>query len=46
MPLHFLKKEVKEEVHFLYADKNQSFLKVYFNTLGIKVLKFLFGGSG
>ena len=30
-------KEVKDEVYFLYADKHQSFLKVYFNTLGIKV---------
>ena len=32
-----LKKEVKDEVYFLHADKHQSFLKVYFNTLGIKV---------
>ena len=37
MPLHYLKKEVKEEVHFLHAEKHQSFLKVYFNTSGIKV---------
>ena len=30
-------KEVKDEVDFLHADKHQSFLKVYFNTLDIKV---------
>ena len=32
----YVKKEVKDEVDFLHANK-QSFLKVYFNTLGIKV---------
>ena len=37
MSLQYLKKEVKDEVDFLHADKHQSFLKVYFNTLGIKV---------
>ena len=37
MCLQYLKKEVKDEVDFLHADKHQSFLKVYFNTLGIKV---------
>ena len=36
MSLQYLKKEVKDEVDFLHADKYQSFLKVYFNTLGIK----------
>ena len=36
MSLQYLKK-VKDEVYFLYAGKHQSFLKVYFNTLGIKV---------
>ena len=35
--LQYLKKEVKDEVDFLHADKHQSFLKVYFNTLDIKV---------
>ena len=37
MPLQYLKKEIKDEVDFLYADKHQSFLKAYFNTLRIKV---------
>ena len=37
MSLHYLKKEVREEVDFLYADKHQSFLQVNFNTFGIKV---------
>ena len=31
------KKEVRDEVDFLHADKHQSFLQVDFNTLGIKV---------
>ena len=31
------KKDVKDEVSFLHADKHQTVLKVYFNTLGIKV---------
>ena len=35
--LQYLKKEVKDEVDFLHADKHQSFLKVNFNTLDIKV---------
>ena len=35
--LHYLKKEVRDEVDFLHIDKNQSFLQVNFNTLGIKV---------
>ena len=37
MSLQYLKKEVEDEVDFLQADKHQSFLKVYFKTLGIKV---------
>ena len=37
MPLQYLKKEIKDEVDFSYADKHQSFLKAYFNTLSIKV---------
>ena len=37
MSLQYLKKEVKDEVDFLHADKHQSFRKVYFSTLGIKV---------
>ena len=36
MSLQYLKKEVKDEVDFLHADKHQSFLIVYFNTMGIK----------
>ena len=36
MSLQYLKKEVKDVVDFLHADKHLSFLKVYFNTLGIK----------
>ena len=35
--LQCLKKELSDEVDFLHADKYQSFLKVYFNILGIKV---------
>ena len=31
-----LKKEVRDEVDFLYADKHQSFLEIYFNILGVK----------
>ena len=27
---------MNDEVDFLHADKHQSFLKVYFNTVGIK----------
>ena len=34
--LHYIKKDVKDEIDFLHADKHQSFLKVYFNTLDIK----------
>ena len=37
MSLQYLKKEVKDEVDFLHVDKHQSFLKVFFNTLDIKV---------
>ena len=37
MSLQYLKKEIKGEVDFPHAGKHQSFLKVYFNTLGIKV---------
>ena len=35
--LQILKKEIKDEVHFLHADKHQRFLQVHFNILGIKV---------
>ena len=34
--LQYLKKEVRDEVGFLHADKHQSFLQVDFNTLSIK----------
>ena len=37
MSLQYLIKKVKDEVDSLHADKHQSFLKVYFNTLGIRV---------
>ena len=37
MSLQYLKKEVRDEVEFLHADKHQSFLQVDFNNLGIKV---------
>ena len=37
MFLQYLKKEVKDEVDFLHGDEHQSCLKVYFNTLGIKI---------
>ena len=37
MSLQYLKKEVRDEVDFLHADKHQSFVKVYFNTSDIKV---------
>ena len=35
--LQYLKKQVRDEVDSLHADKHQSFLQVDFNTLGIKV---------
>ena len=35
--LQYLKKEVRDEVDFLHADKHQSFLQVDFSTLGSKV---------
>ena len=37
MSSQYLKKEVKDEVAFLHADKHQSFLKISLNALGIKV---------
>ena len=37
MSCQHLKKEVRYEFDFLYADKHQSFLQVHFNLLGIKV---------
>ena len=37
MILWHLKKEVRDEVDFLNADKHQIFLQVDFNTVGIKV---------
>ena len=37
MSLQYLRKEVKDEVDFLHWDKRQRFLKLYFNTVGIKV---------
>ena len=36
MSLQYLKKEVRNEVDFLHADKHQSFLQVDFNILCIK----------
>ena len=37
MSLQYDKKEVRDEVDFLHADKHQNFHQVDFNTLGIKV---------
>ena len=37
MSLQYLKKEVKDEVNFLHADKDESLLNIYFNVLVIKV---------
>ena len=37
MSLQYLKKEVRDEVDFLHADKHQSLLQANFNTLSIKV---------
>ena len=36
MSLQYIKKEVRDEVDLLDADKHQSFLQVDFNTLDIK----------
>ena len=35
--LHYFKKKVRDEVDFLHADKQQSFLQVDFNTLSMQV---------
>ena len=37
MSLQYLRKEIRDAVYFLHADKHQSFLQVDFKTLGIKV---------
>ena len=37
--LQYLKKEVRDQVDFLYAEKHESVLQVDFNTLGVKVLQ-------
>ena len=37
MSLQYLKKDVRDEVEFLHADKHQSFLQVNFNIMDIKV---------
>ena len=37
MSSHYLKKEVRDEVDFVHADKHQSSLQVDFNTLSIKI---------
>ena len=37
MSLQYLKKEVRNEVDFLHADKHQSFLQLDFSTLGFQV---------
>ena len=37
MFLQYLKKEVRDEVNFLHADKHQNYLQGDFNTLGPKV---------
>ena len=40
-PLQYLKKEVRDEVDFVQADKHKSFLQVDFNTLVIGHQSFL-----
>ena len=35
--LEYLKKQIRDEVNFLHADQDQSFLQVNFNFLDIKV---------
>ena len=35
--VQYLKKELSDEVDFFHADKHQIFVKVYFNSMGIKV---------
>ena len=37
MSLQYLQKQVRDEVDFLHADKRQSFLQVYFDTLDVNV---------
>ena len=37
MSIQYLEKDVKDEVDFLHTDKHQSVLRVYFDTLGIRV---------
>ena len=37
MPLRYLKKEFRDDVHFSHADKHQSFGKIDINTLGMNV---------
>ena len=37
MSLQYFKKDVKDGIDFVYADKHQSFVQIDFNTLGIKV---------
>ena len=37
MSLQYSKKEIRDEVDFLHADKYQSFLQVNCNALGIKI---------
>ena len=37
MPLRYLKKEFRDDVHFSHADKHQSFRKIDINTLGMNV---------
>ena len=39
MSLQYLRKEVRDEVEFLHAEKHQSFLQVDFNILGISLLQ-------
>ena len=35
--IQYIQQRVRDELAFLHADKHQSFLQVYFNTLGVKV---------
>ena len=36
MSLQYLQKQVRNEVDFLHVHWHQSFLQIYFNTLGVK----------
>ena len=45
MPLQYVKKEVRDEVDFLHADKHQNDLQVDFNNLSDTIQRFLQGDT-